>query len=380
MVFFKNGQLRGKVRLDKKTKNLIKRIKPGEIALIDHENVDEIAGYDLAERKIKAVININSFISGKYPNTGPEILVNAGIVLLDQVRGNIWNQVKEGEEIEIRGDKVFKNGREIGRGKILGKKEIKEKLELSYQNINRELDRFIQNTMEYACKEKDIITGEFPLPYLDISLKGKHVLVVVRGQNYREDLITILPYIREVRPFIIGVDGGADAVKDFGLKPHLIIGDMDSISDEALISGEEIIVHAYPDGRAPGLERIKKLGLRYKLLPAPGTSEDVALLLAYEMGARLIIALGTHSSMIDFLDKGRKGMASTFLVRLKVGSRLVDARGVSQLYQGKLSPSLLAGLFLAAFIPIFLLILFSPTIQHIFHLIFLRVRLSLGGG
>lgn len=381
MFFLKNEcPLRGKVRLDKKTKNLIKRINPGEIALIDHENVDEIAGYDLAERKIKAVININSFISGKYPNTGPEILVNSGITLLDQVREDIWDEVKEGEEIEIKEDKVFKNGREIGRGEILGKKEIKEKLELSYENINRELDRFVQNTMEYACKEKDIITGKFPLPYLDISLKGKHVLVVVRGQNYREDLITILPYIREIRPVIIGVDGGADAVKDFGLKPHLIIGDMDSISDEALISGEEIIVHAYPDGRAPGLERIKKLGLKYKLLPAPGTSEDVALLLAYEMGAGLIIALGTHSSMIDFLDKGRKGMASTFLVRLKVGSRLVDARGVSQLYQGKLSPSLLAGLFLAAFIPIFLLILFSPTIQHIFHLLFLRVRLSLGGG
>ncbi|RQD74507.1 MAG: hypothetical protein D5R97_07745, partial [Candidatus Syntrophonatronum acetioxidans] len=226
---------------------------------------------------------------------------------------------------------------------------------------------------------KGMITGELPLPYPGISLKGKHVLVVVRGQNYKEDLITILPYIREVKPVIIGVDGGADAVREFGLKPHLIIGDMDSVSDDTLKSGGEIIVHAYTDGRAPGLDRIKELGLCYKLLPAPGTSEDAALLLAYEMGAGLIIALGTHSSMIDFLDKGRKGMASTFLVRLKVGSKLVDARGVSQLYPGKISPSLLAGLFLAAFIPILLLIFFSPTIQHIFHLLFLRVRLSLGG-
>jgi uncharacterized membrane-anchored protein len=162
-------------------------------------------------------------------------------------------------------------------------------------------------------------------------------LVVVRGYDYREDLAVLRPYIREYRPILIGVDGGADALIEAGYRPDVIVGDMDSVSDHALRCGAEVVVHAYADGRAPGLQRVQDLGVAAVVFPAAGTSEDVALLLADEKGAELIVAVGTHATLVEFLDKGRQGMASTFLTRLRVGGKLVDAKGVSRLYRRRIS-------------------------------------------
>jgi uncharacterized membrane-anchored protein len=152
---------------------------------------------------------------------------------------------------------------------------------------------------------------------------------------------------------------------------------MDSVTDEALEVCKDIVVHAYPDGRAPGLTRVKELGLDAKTFISPGTSEDIAMLLAYEKRADLIVAVGTHSSMIDFLEKGRKGMASTFLVRLKIGSILVDAKGVSKLYNQKLKPSYMIGLFAAAMVPIIVISTMSPPIKHAIKLLELRLKMLL---
>lgn len=371
--------VRGTARLDKKTKQLVQRVNPGEIAIIDHRDLDELAASSLAEKRVKGVINLSPFISGKYPNTGPGLLAERGIFLLEAGR-ELEQRIKEGDLIEVQGEDIYKGELLIGRGRILDAKKIRDKMVSCSGNLEKELDSFVQNTLEYARREKGLVTGKVAIPPLSTVIKNRHVLVVVRGQKYREDFRTIVSYIREVRPVIIGVDGGADFVRELGFKPHIIIGDMDSVQDETLRCGAEIIVHAYPDGDAPGLKRIRGLGLEGALFAAPGTSEDIALLLAYEKGAELIVALGTHSNMLDFLEKGRKGMASTFLVRLKVGSRLVDARGVSQLYQGRVSYPLLAGLLLAAFMPVLVLAFFSPRVQHIFYLAFIKIRLALGGG
>ncbi|NLG84930.1 MAG: hypothetical protein GX493_10075, partial [Firmicutes bacterium] len=241
-----------------------------------------------------------------------------------------------------------------------------------------ELEKFVQNTREYALKEKDLILGGVPPPEIKTKIKGRQVLVVVRGSNYREDLAALRSYIREMRPVLIGVDGGADALLEAGYRPDLLIGDMDSVSDEALRSGAEIVVHAYPDGRAPGLSRVKALGLPCHLFPAPGTSEDIAMLLAYERGADLIVAVGTHSNMIDFLEKGRPGMASTFLVRLKVGAILVDARGVSRLYHSRMKTGYLVGMFMAALLPLLALILVAGSLPPILQILWVQVKLWLG--
>ena len=174
------------------------------------------------------------------------------------------------------------------------------------------------------------------LPALAVNMKGRHVLIVVRGGDYRADLAHLAAYVREMRPVLVGVDGGADALIERGLRPDVIIGDFDSVSTEALRCGAELVVHAYPGGHAPGGARLDALGLSYASFESPGTSEDVALLLAYQSQAALIVAVGTHGSMVEFLEKGRAGMASTFLVRLLVGQVLVDAKGVSRLYRSRI--------------------------------------------
>ena len=231
--------------------------------------------------------------------------------------------------------------------------------------------------IEYAKKEKGFILGEVEIPKVKTKYKDRHVLVVVRGQDYKEDLSTIISYIEEVKPVLVGVDGGADALVEFGYTPDVIVGDMDSVSDETLKKAGEIVVHAYVDGRAPGLKRIQDLGLDAVVFPAPGTSEDIAMLTAYEYGAELIVAVGTHSNMIDFLEKGRKGMASTFLVRLKIGSKLIDAKGVNLLYKSKLKIKYVWALIIAALFPVLVLASFSPTTQQFIRIIQLKLKLLL---
>lgn len=369
--------LRGIARVGKRTKDLVKRLSAGDIAIIDHEDLDEVASDALVLARVKGVVNVQKCISGRFPNDGPLKLLDAGITVIDATGPAIMSRVKEGEEIKIVGNLVLARGKVVGIGKRLTREDVLEDIKRARANLAQQLDAFVQNTMDYALKEKALILGDLPLPDIKAEISGKHVLVVVRGRDYREDLAAIGSYINEVKPVKIGVDGGADALLEMGIKPDIIIGDMDSVSDEALKCGAEIIVHAYPDGRAPGLARVEGLGLRAKVVPAPGTSEDIALLLAYEKGASLIVAVGTHSNMIDFLEKGRKGMASTFLVRLKVGSILVDAKGVNKLYPGKMKTRYLLQIAAAAIMPLIIVAAISDPTRQFLRLLFLKLRVLL---
>jgi len=370
--------IKGKLKKDRKTKNLTNRLKPGDIALIAHKDLDEVAALSLAERKISCVINIEETISGRYPNQGPAILLEANIPMFEIKNPNIFQLVKEGEIIEIIDNSIIYKGKNIGDCELLDENKVNQLLEIGYQNIEKELEDFIENTLEYAKKEKGLVTGKIPIPKTKTNLKDKHALVVVRGKDYKADLEAISSYISEVHPILIGVDGGGDALLDFGYTPHMVVGDMDSISDKCLKEAGEIIVHAYPDGRAPGLERVKSLGLEATIFPAPGTSEDIAFLLAYGNGADLIVAVGTHTNMIDFLEKGRSGMSSTFLVRLKVGSKLVDAKGVNKLYHSSFKLKYVIGIAIAALIPIGVITIRHPLFRELMHLFKIRIRMILG--
>lgn len=365
------------IKVDRKTKRLCKRLTGGEIAVINHIDIDEVAANSLVEGKIKLVINAAPSISGRYPNKGPGILTEKNILIIDNVGEELFNELKENQTIEVVDGKIYRDGQLIGQGDVLDKSEVSTRLKKAYENLAVELDRFIDNTIEYAKKEKGFILGEVEIPHVKTQYKNRHVLIVVRGQDYKEDLSTILSYIEEMKPILVGVDGGADALLEFGYTPDVIVGDMDSVSDEALKKANEIIVHAYTDGRAPGLKRVQDLGLDAIVFPAPGTSEDIAMLIAYEYKAELIVALGTHSNMIDFLEKGRKGMASTFLVRLKIGSKLIDAKGVNLLYRSKLKIKYVWALIATALFPVLILAYLSPSVQQFVHLMQLKFRLLL---
>jgi uncharacterized membrane-anchored protein len=246
---------------------------------------------------------------------------------------------------------------------MLTHESAEKMIEAAKTNLGAVLEEFAANTLTYVTKEKSLLLDPSNLPNVKTEINGRHVLVVVRGESYKEDLAIIRHYIRDMKPVLIGVDGGADALIEMGFKPDIIIGDMDSVSDATLKCGAELIVHAYTNGKAPGLPRVQALGLEPHVCAIPGTSEDLALLLAYEKGAELIVAVGTHSHLIDFLDKGRKGMSSTFLTRLKVGNRLVDAKGVSKLYRAQPNVGYVGILALAALVVIFTIMALSPAMQ-----------------
>ena len=322
-------------RVDRRTKTLLTRVLPGEVAVIDHEDLDRLAAEGLIRARVGAVVNAARSISGRYPNVGPLLLAAADIPLVDEVGPQVMAAVEEGQVLRVEGGTVWAGDAQVASGTRHSLESLEAQLEASKRTVSDELGRFAENTLSYLKREHHLLTDAPLLPELATDLAGRHVLVVVRGADYLDDLAALRSYIREVRPVLIGVDGGADALLDAGHRPDVIIGDFDSVSDAALACGAELVVHAYPAGDAPGAGRLETLGLAYTVFEAAGTSEDVAMLLAYEKRAELIVAVGTHASMVEFLDKGREGMASTFLVRLKVGPILVDAKGVNRLYQSR---------------------------------------------
>nr|WP_246046122.1 putative cytokinetic ring protein SteA [Rarobacter faecitabidus] len=330
------GEVRGAARVDRRTKDLVRRLAPGDIAIIDHVDIDRVAAEGLVAAKPAAVLNAAKSISGRYPNLGPSILIEAGIPLIDDLGPDVMT-IRDGAWVDIDGGEVATNGRLVSEGTPQDAASIDAALEEAREGLSNQLQLFAANTMEYLEKERNLLFDGIGVPQVRTRIAGRHALIVVRGYHYREDLVALQPYMKEFRPVLVGVDGGADALLEQGWKPDLIVGDMDSVSDTALRSGAEIVVHAYRDGRAPGLDRVKELGLDGVVFPAVGTSEDVAMLLVDDMGADVIVAVGTHGTLIEFLDKGRAGMASTFLTRLRVGSKLIDAKGVSRLYRHRIS-------------------------------------------
>jgi len=328
----------GPGRVDRRTKRLVKRLQPGDVAVIDHADLDRVAAEALIDRRPAAVVNAAPSVTGRYPSQGAVLLARAGIPLVDAIGPGVM-QIEEGLLVQVEGAQVFAGGRLVAVGTRQSVASVEAAVEAAKADLSRELQAFAENTLEYLRDESHLLFDPPDPPDLAVSLKGRQVMVVVRGHDFREDLLHLRSYVREVRPVVIAVDGGADACMQEGLVPDLILGDFDSVSDGALRCGAQLVVHAYVGGEAPGAERLDRLGLPYVTYEAPGTSEDVAMSLAYDEGAELIVAVGTHASMVEFLDKGRSGMASTFLTRLKVGPILVDAKGVSRLYRSTLRKS-----------------------------------------
>jgi uncharacterized membrane-anchored protein len=354
-------------RLDRRTKNLATRLRPGDIAIIDHVDLDLTGADALAGRGVAAVVNVAQSISGRYPNRGPQLLIEAGIPLIDDVGPEVFDRVTEGQTVRLEGDTLYVGEQVVAKGREQDADTVAAAMAEAKTNVSAEIEAFATNTLEYIKHEYPLLIDGIGIPALRTKLDGRDVLVALRGYHHREDIAALRSYIRDRKPAMVGVDGGADALIEAGYRPDLIVGDMDSVSDMALQSGAEIIVHAYPDGRSPGLPRVKALGLDPVVCAAAGTSEDIALLIADEMGASLIVAVGMHHTAVEFLDKGRAGMASTFLTRLRVDDKIVDAKGVSRLYQSRISAKAIIPLVLAAAVTILVAMLVLPAGQ-----IFLR--------
>jgi uncharacterized membrane-anchored protein len=353
----------GVARIDRRTKRLTKRLKPGEIAIIDHVDVDRVSAEALVSCEAAGVVNVAAGISGRYPNLGPQIIIEAGVPFIDNASQELFERVKDGDTVRLHEGAVYLGDEVVGKGEAQTPEAIEAAMAEARAGLAVQIEAFAVNTMEYVRGEGKLLIDGVGVPPIRTPIEGRHALIVVRGYHYKEDIATLRPYLREYRPVLIGVDGGADALLEAGYLPDVIVGDFDSVSTKALTCGAELIVHAYRDGRAPGLERVHQLGRDAVIFPSTGTSEDIAMLLADDKGAELIVAVGTHGTLEEFLDKGRSGMASTFLTRLRVGSKLVDAKGVSMLYRSRISTPQLLLLAITALITMGVALALSPLGQ-----------------
>jgi uncharacterized membrane-anchored protein len=368
----------GAVRLGKRTKRLVKRLGAGEIAVIDHGAIDRVSGEDLVACGVRCVLNVSTSASPRYGNQGPVIMTEAGIHLVDMPGAPLFDVLKDGEEVVVRGGQLMRGDELVWEGEVQDREAVTAAYEAGRRGIGEALEAFATNTMEHIREERELVSGNLDLPDFDTRFRDRPALVVVRGVDHKKDLRTLRSYVRDRKPVLIGVDGGADAIIEDGYSPDMIVGDMDSATDRVLRSGAELVVHAYPDGRAPGRERLDAMGLAYKVVPAPATSEDVAMLIAAEKGAELIVTVGSHFNLVEFLDKNRQGMSSTFLTRLRVGEILVDAKGVSRLYRPSAGRGPIVFVTLAALATLVVVVATSPSLGPLLDLVWLKVQILLG--
>jgi uncharacterized membrane-anchored protein len=377
--------------LGRKTKLLVKHLTHGEIAVIDHLDIDRVSAEELIAAGAAAVLNCRPSSSGTYPNLGPRLLVEADIHLVDLPDDSLFDELADGEAITVRDEQVLRGEELLARGEVLDLARVRAETDARRREIGEALERFARNTIEHMREERELLAGKIELPRFDTDFRDRSALVVVRGVDHLRDLRALRPFIRDVRPVIVAVDGGVDAVLEAGLTPDMIVGDMDSASELALTTAcgrggpeigarTELVVHAYADGRAPGRERLEELGVPFKLVPAPGTSQDVAMLIAAEKGARLIVSVGSQFNLVEFLDRNRRGMSSTFLTRLRVGEILVDAKGVSRLYRPRPGLTPLLVVIAAGLIALLAVIWTTPALRDVADLLWLKLRLLFGAG
>ena len=373
-------ELTGHAKLDRRTKDLAKRLTADDIAIIDHTDIDRVSAEELIESGVRVVVNVAASQSGRFPNPGPLALVRGGVRLIDATGADLFEKVHEGELLTVRGSGLYRNGTCVASGEVLEVPTLERVLAEQRGRVTQALEAFADNTMRYLREEGKLLAEGIEFPPLQTRFRDRHALVVARGPGYKRDLRMVRPYIRDFKPVLIAVDGGADALLEAGYKPDVIVGDMDSVSDGALKSGAEVLVHAYRDGRAPGADRAERLGVPHQVVSATGISEDIALLLAYEKGSDLIVAVGTHFNLIEFLERNRAGMSSTFLTRLKVGEILIDAKGVSRLASRQVGILPLVVFTLAGLAAIGVAVAVSPALRHVIEYVALRLRDLLGLG
>jgi uncharacterized membrane-anchored protein len=383
-------EVNGSVRLGRKTKLMVRHLMAGEVAVIDHLDIDRVSAEELIAAGAVAVLNCRASTSGSYPNLGPQLLVEAGVLLVDLPDASLFDSLSDGDPVTVRaggadsrGEVLYKGG-VLAHGEVLDIARVRAETEERRREVGEALERFARNTIEHMREERELLAGRFDLPRFRTDFRDRSALVVVRGVDHQRDLRALRPFIRDTKPVLVAVDGGADALLEVGLCPHMIVGDMDSASEPALLAardgGTELVVHSYSDGRAPGKRRLEELGVPFKLVPAPGTSQDVAMLIAAEKGARLIVSVGSQFNLIEFLDRNREGMSSTFLTRLRIGEILVDAKGVSRLYRPMPGLAPLVIIIVAGLIALIAVVWMTPALRDVFDLLWLKLQLLFGSG
>jgi uncharacterized membrane-anchored protein len=359
--------------MDRRTGSLVRRLQPGDVAVVDHLDLDHATAETLVARGVVAVVNASPFISGRYPNLGPDLLARSGVVMLDDVGPSVFSTLREGSSVRVHEGAVLAGGEPLVSGHQLSSEEISAQMEEARSGLSTQLQSFTHNTTEFLRREQELLLHGQGIPETRTPIAGRPVVVVVHGYDYHEDLRRLRRFIREQRPVLVGVGAGANDLVAAGHRPDIVVvgqeglatgGTADragTVSDATLRAARDVVLHTDRSGRAPGADRLDRIGVRPLMLAASGLSEDIALLLADVRGASVIVAVGTHATLDEFLDRQRDGLASTFLTRLRVGPKLVDAKGVPQLYAGRVRLWQLALILLAGLVALAVAVSTTPV-------------------
>lgn len=354
----------GIARVDRRTGDLLRRVGPGDIVVFNQLDLDRRTADALVAAEVAGVVNASASISGRFPNLGPEILVSAGIPLIDGVGTAALHDIKEGARLRLHAGVVYAGTRELAKGIEQTPESVADQMIEAKAGMSAQLEAFSANTIEFLRRERAMVLDGVGVPELYVPMKGREVVVVAPGHDHADELRTLRRYIREHRPVLIGVESGADTLRAAGYRPQIIVGDPDGISTETLTCGAEVVVPAHSDGHAPGLERVQDLGIGAVTFPSSGNAEDLALLLADAHGAGLVVTVGSQATLAEFLDRGRSGSnPSTFLTRLKLGSRLVDGKAVATLDRARVSTGAVLLLVLAVLVAVLVAVAVSDAGQ-----------------
>lgn len=324
-------------RVSRQTADALTRAGNGDIVVVDHPDLDRKTADLLVQAGVVAVVNASASISGRYPNLGPEVLVNSGIVLVDNIGDKVFSRLKDGAKVRLDDGALFVGDDLIGTGTVQTQESVSDLMIDAKAGMSAQLEAFAANAIEYMKRERSLLLDGVGIPEITTDMENRQVMLVAASADTAKELKKLKKYIADYRPVLVGVDAGADALRAAGHKPDLIIGNPDAISTESLTSRAEVVVPAHTDGHAPGIERIQDLGLGAVTFPASGSSEDLALLLADAHDASLIVTVGMHTTLTDLLDRGQGNTAASFLVRMRVANKVVEATALTKLYRARVT-------------------------------------------
>jgi uncharacterized membrane-anchored protein len=314
------------------------------------------------------VVNASPSVSGRYPNLGPEVLVANGVTLIDETGPEVFKKIKDGAKVRLFNGGVYSGDRRLIRGTERTDQEIAELMQEAKSGLVAHLEAFAGNTIEFIRSESPLLIDGIGIPDVDVELRRRHVVIVADEDHAADDLKRLKPFIKEYQPVLIGVGTGAEVLRKAGYRPQLIVGDPNELSTEVLKCGAQVVLPADADGHAPGLERIQDLGVGAMTFPAAGSPTDLALLLADHHGAALLVTAGHSANIETFFDRSRQqSNPSTFLTRLRVGEKVVDAKAVATLYHTRISAGAIALLILTMMIAVIVALWVSRTDTLVLH-------------
>jgi uncharacterized membrane-anchored protein len=358
----------GTARVDRDIDRLLRRVCPGDIVVLDVLDLDRITADALVDAEIAAVVNASPSVSGRYPNLGPEVLVANGVTLIDETGPEVFKKIKDGAKIRLYNGGVYSGDRRLIRGTERTDQEIADLMQEAKSGLVAHLEAFAGNTIEFIRSESPLLIDGIGIPDVDVELRRRHVVVVAEEDDAADDLKRLKPFIKEYQPVLIGVGTGAEVLRKAGYRPQLIVGDPSNLSTEVLKCGAHVVLPADADGHAPGLERIQDLGVGAMTFPAAGSPTDLALLLADHHGAALLVTAGHSANIETFFDRSRQhSNPSTFLTRLRVGEKVVDAKAVATLYHNRISSGAIALLILTMLITVIVALWVSRTDTLVLH-------------